>query len=270
MLFKTQIINSGLLTISKHEIVYTDFTEFKARSGVDSLCAKGVLYSQIKDPSGSIVHVFNTHLQATYHNDYLPDNKNDHNNFMARLNQIVELRTAIDGHLAQYSKLYKDGPDKFKDIIFVLGDFNVNSKGKHLPQKNFSELEWVKKSNTPEFSEYEFLIATLSRLGKDKIIDLAFESYGYHPTTFGDVIVEDEVRKPRDISLTNTPEHMSEQSLDYIFQLVPAGSNQEKIDFELNPKHCKVNEFFVEGESLFTQLSDHYGIECAFKMRKFN
>ena len=110
----------------------------------------------------------------------------------------------------------------------------------------------------------------MTRLGKDKIIDLAFESYGYHPTTFGDVLLEDEVRKPRDISLTGIPEYMSEQSLDYIFQLIPAGSNPDNLNFELNPKHCKVNEFFVEGETLFTQLSDHYGIECAFKMKKLN
>lgn len=184
---------------------------------MDSLCAKGVLYSKIKVPGGAIVHVFNTHLQATYHNEYKPDNKNDHSNFMARLKQIVELRTAIEGHLAQHSRLYKDGPENFKDIIFVAGDFNVNSKGKHLPKKNFSELEWVSNSTEGDFSEYDFLIATLSRKGKDKIIDLAYESYGYHPTTFGDVVVEGDTKKPRDISLTNAPEHMSEQCLDYIF-----------------------------------------------------
>lgn len=103
MLFKASLINSGLLTISKHEILVTDFIEFTAKAGVDAVATKGVLYSQIKAPNGGFIHVFNTHLQATYNSEYQPDNKGDHNNFMARLQQIEEVRKAVDGFMAQHS-----------------------------------------------------------------------------------------------------------------------------------------------------------------------
>ena len=69
-MFAGSLINSGLLTLSKYPIVVTEFVEYKAKAGIDSLATKGVLYSKIKMPNHHHVHVFNTHLQATYNNDY--------------------------------------------------------------------------------------------------------------------------------------------------------------------------------------------------------
>lgn len=261
------MLNSGLLTISKYPIVHTQFFEFSARAGVDAIALKGVLYSKIKMPNHHHLHVFNTHTQATYKNDYQPENKSDHMNFLARLKQIQEIRETIDKCLNSHSRLFKDGPANFKDIVLIAGDFNVNAKGKTLPKANFVDLPWVKRQQGEVFREYEYLIGVLSKDGKDRLVDLALTKYGKHPVTFADVdhSHEDGVPRPRELKLTNPTEHFSQQCLDYIFQLFPCADVESSPLFSLDPKDCKVNEFFVK-QTHFTQLSDHYGIECSFRV----
>ncbi len=261
-LLSLKLLNSGLLTISKYPIVETEFIEFKEKAGVDALAAKGVLYSKIKTPNHRHIHLFNTHTQATYHNEYQPDNKSDHKNFLARLKQLEEIRVAVDKCLNTHSRLFRDGPDNFKDLVLVVGDFNVNSRGKPLPADRFAELAWVKKQKLPAFLEYDYLTGVLSKDGKDSIEDLAFEAYGSHPVTFGDVEHHEEEHKkrPREVHLTNPDEFMSEQSLDYIFRLTPFFDFACRSPFKL--RDCRVNEFFAQHEK-FTQLSDHYGLEVA-------
>ena len=260
-LLSLKLLNSGLLTISKYPIIETEFIEFKEKSGVDGLAAKGILYSKIRTPNHHHIHLFNTHTQATYNNEYHPENKSDHKNFVARLKQLEEIRVAIDKCLNSHSRLFRDGPDNFKDLVLVVGDFNVNSRGKPLPSQNFHELAWVKKHKSTTFLEYDYLSGVLSKDSKDKLVDIAFEAYGTHPVTFGDVEhhEEDHKRRPREVYLTNPDEFMSEQSLDYIFHLTPFFDFACRIPFKI--KDCKVNEFFTEHEK-FTQLSDHYGIEA--------
>lgn len=265
MLTKGSLLNSGLLTISKYPIVHTEFEAFKYKAGVDSLAMKGVMYSKIKMPNHYNVHVFNTHTQATYNNDYQPTNKSDHKNFFARLKQIEEVRAFVCKMLKTNSRLEKDKPEKFKDLVIIAGDFNVNSLGKNLPKENFNELAWVADHPGATFSEYDYMIGVLSGKGADKLIDLAFESYGRHPVTYADFTEHaDGSKTPKESKLTSMTEHLSAQSLDYLFQFIPSPEIAPTPAFKLEPKNCKVNEFFVQNDK-FTQLSDHYGIECVFE-----
>ena len=270
-IFKGTLLNSGLLTLSKYPIKATKFFPFKAGSGVDALAEKGVLYCKIELSDMQAMHLFNTHTQATYNNEYQPDNKSDHNNYVARLKQLMELRTAIDLALREFSTYSPVNPDKFHDLVIVAGDFNVNSRGKPLPKKQFTKLPWVSRLQKDYFMEYEFLVGVLSRDGADKIIDLACEGLGEHPITFGDVTIcpKEKIPLPRETCITSKSEWMSCQSLDYIFQLVPGAVNVHTPDYNyhIDPKDCKQEEFFFANSKKFTQLSDHYGIECSLTVR---
>ena len=268
-IFERTPINSGLLIISKMPIVASKFLPFKAKSGIDGIAIKGVLYSKISTGKDAFIHLFNTHLQATYHCDYQIDNASDHSNFEARMKQIEELRKAITECLAEHSSLVQDGPKSFKDIVLVAGDFNVNSRGNRIPKHKFFDFEWLQSEDMAEFLEYEFLVATLSNGGKDSVIDLAFNSYGFHPITYGDTLIAEgtQSKTAKDIHLTNKTENVSEQSLDYIFRIVPKDTIAEHSKCDLHEKTCRVAEFFVE-EELFGQLSDHYGLECSLSIHK--
>lgn len=261
------LISSGLLTLSKFPVVITEFIEYKAKAGVDGLATKGVLYSKIKFPNHHHAHVFNTHTQATYNVDYHPSNVSDHKQFMARLRQIQEYRDAVDLCLNNHSRLFKDGPSEFKDIVILAGDFNVNANGKPLPKDKFEDLPWVKGLKSDTFREYEYLIGVLSKNGLDNVVDLAFESLGNkHPVTFADAYeAEDGTPTPRETKLTSVSEHLSKQCLDYMFHLTPCADVKQNPAFTASAKDCRVNEFFVDNQT-FTQLSDHYGIEWSFNV----
>lgn len=62
-------INSGMYTFTRFEITKTDFMRFYNCGGPQCLSTKGILYTQIKLPSGELVDLFNTHLQA-YEDDH--------------------------------------------------------------------------------------------------------------------------------------------------------------------------------------------------------
>lgn len=57
-------INAGVFSFSRYEITKTDFLAFTHCGGAQCLSGKGVLYIQIKLPSGQLLDLFNTHLQA--------------------------------------------------------------------------------------------------------------------------------------------------------------------------------------------------------------
>lgn len=55
----------GLLTLSKYPINYSNYLPYKNGSNFDKLTKKGCLYTRI-NINNSVIHVFNTHLQASY------------------------------------------------------------------------------------------------------------------------------------------------------------------------------------------------------------
>jgi endonuclease/exonuclease/phosphatase family metal-dependent hydrolase len=102
-------LNSGKFTLGKFEIVKTSFRKFKNCAGIQCVSGKGVLYVQIRLPSGALVDTFNTHLQA-----YEKDN-------WIRKWQLIEAMNFVDR--------VNDG-----DIpVIFAGDFNVIADSNEYP-----------------------------------------------------------------------------------------------------------------------------------------
>lgn len=59
----------GLMTLSRYEIVATDFLDFPRSEMPDALAYKGVMFTRIKHPQLGFVDVYNTHYQSRPHED---------------------------------------------------------------------------------------------------------------------------------------------------------------------------------------------------------
>ena len=59
------IVDSGLLVLSKYPILASEFMSYKIGILSDSASDKGYIYCKI-DIKGEILHLFSTHLQASY------------------------------------------------------------------------------------------------------------------------------------------------------------------------------------------------------------
>lgn len=68
-------------------------------------------------------------------------------------------------------------------------------------------------------NEYEPLCRILSGDGEDELVDCCrTANMGVSPITYGDTIEDEHGNlKPRETILTNPEDHLSKQSLDYIF-----------------------------------------------------
>jgi sphingomyelin phosphodiesterase len=60
------LIDGGLLTISRFPITEQRFQPFRFGVLSDTLAMKGVLYTRIELEKERTLHLFNTHLQASY------------------------------------------------------------------------------------------------------------------------------------------------------------------------------------------------------------
>jgi hypothetical protein len=112
--------------------------------------------------------------------------------------------------------------------------------------------------------------------------DLAYETLGHHPITYGDFVQLkgamgcfflvwffshlfcplDGTLGPRETVLTHTADHCCSNSIDYMLYL---GKSEGE---HLQPIETRVEMFLCEpGEAdPCTQLSDHYGVVSLFKM----
>jgi sphingomyelin phosphodiesterase len=113
-LLSSQVIDSGLLIISKYPIVATDSVRYDDGTSYDALCAKGSVYAKVQIGAGSFVHVFATHLQASYGAVTARD-------FEVRVRQSTMLHDFI-----VRSTRGEDWP------IFLLGDMNIDSIGEQV------------------------------------------------------------------------------------------------------------------------------------------
>lgn len=265
--FSLYFINSGLLTISRHKILKTEFLPFHHGSGVDRLAFKGVMYSRM-EMDGKIVNLFNVHLQAHYHHE-------DHDNIESRLNQISELRRYIETILTKYTDI-DQGPDSdavFSEPIYVIGDFNVCAN-KHLFRRegylrrnttNDHFYTFIEESQPedPQFSEYDYLIYML-RMPFDcleapnSVRDLLKERYGYHPVTF----VESIHSEVDDTELHSMREH---DSMDFLFQVIPPRQDPSKLKLVADIQSTQVQPFSAKDHG-FKFASDHLGVEFSVRL----
>ena len=268
-LLSAYLVGSGLLTLSKYPIVKNRFFSFKDGAGIDGISYKGILYTKIftggskSHSQMNYMHLFNAHLQASYDTHF--DEKYC-GHYQARLNQVVQLRDVITQCLKSYSNKKSSKNIKIKEKIMIVGDFNINSRAPKIPKNLFKfkderAQDLIESFRGDTFSEYDFLVGCLSNFGEDEIIDHLFVNYKNHPVTYAESEIVEGKEIPMETVLTNKNDLCSNQSLDYMFEIIPQGISEEDIDsIEVLPASCMVRKFKVD-EKYFSQLSDHYGVE---------
>jgi len=167
------------MIISKYPIVDTKEMIFDAGSHSDRFVTKGVLYAKVKVGS-SYIHVFNTHLQASYGYEF---------NFAS--NPYTDIRHRQIKKLAHF---VQSVTSKDHYPIMLTGDFNVNAR--------------AAPGDGTDSKEYSEMLELLHHASY-KIVDILKEhNDGKHPVTYGGKgVVHGE--KPK----------VGGQRLDFIFQL---------------------------------------------------
>jgi endonuclease/exonuclease/phosphatase family metal-dependent hydrolase len=109
------MVDGGLLILSRFPIISYSFCPFRYGVIADSLAEKGLLYAKIlvKD---SFLHLFTTHLQASYFYSGETHFKVSCETRMAQINQISYMMSEI--LKSEYNSC---------DKILLVGDFNVDA-----------------------------------------------------------------------------------------------------------------------------------------------
>ena len=110
------MVDGGLIILSRFPIVSKLFVPYQYGVIADSLSQKGLLYAkiQIKD---SFLHLFSTHLQASY---FYSGEHNFLCSWETRMSQINQINYIMSEILSQE---YKNEKDK----ALLVGDFNVDA-----------------------------------------------------------------------------------------------------------------------------------------------
>lgn len=107
------IFSSGLIFLSRFEIVDADFEMYRARSGVDRFAAKGIGQIRVQARKGDrdlgTVSIFGTHSQASHNNAAQ----------VARMKQVRQAAQFIHKHQGSFT----EPTDESRSIL--LGDLNM-------------------------------------------------------------------------------------------------------------------------------------------------
>jgi len=258
--------------VSRFPILAVDYYVYTEGSASDSLSAKGVLYTKIEMHEYQAVHCITTHLQASYSSREKEREKFER----IRVSQLLELQEFVQ----------KKTKNDCHPIVLV-GDMNTN-------------MELTPNAGSPQ-SEYDIMIKTLSSKYFTPV-DVLFHLYGHRPVTgFSEKITKLEVTD----LVQNTP--VEWRSLDYILLLIrknyntvlsfqvldlgqtksskvekPATNQNTHVTSVKGTKEIRLEtrrgllveiegsvEYFRTPEgSLFTTLSDHFGVAMIVKLRK--
>jgi endonuclease/exonuclease/phosphatase family metal-dependent hydrolase len=266
--FSKYITDSGLLILSRYEIIENDSYNYYINISGDAPSNKGILYAKIKIED-KYLFLFNTHTQSTYYDE---SQKNINSTIQVRTAQIEELINYV------YNKLLHIPKEQVKKgCVLIVGDLNIDAHD----NKNLREKFQIPKY---KITEYELLKKKLSKLGT--AIDLMEKKYNDHLYTFGNN------DKPEyDKVLTGKGDLNMKQTLDYMWEIIPNfnldiykniqeqynlydyNEDEENIvndnDDNDNNKDIgkikilydtfKVEEFLVKNKP-YQQLSDHFGI----------
>jgi hypothetical protein len=71
--FSNCFTDSGLIILSRFPIVSSEFFPYSYGVLSDALSHKGVLYAKILVGGSRVLHLFNTHTQASYYGNSLDD-----------------------------------------------------------------------------------------------------------------------------------------------------------------------------------------------------
>ena len=267
--FSKYISDSGLLILSRYEIIENDCYDYYLNVSGDSVSNKGVLYAKIKI-NNRYLFLFNTHLQSTYFDES-----------QTKINSTIQVRTGQIEELINfvYNKLLLIPKDQVKrGCLLIVGDFNIDAHDNKFAKERYLIPKY-------KITEYELLRQKLSKLGT--AIDLMQKKYNDHLYTFGSN------DKPEyDKVLTGKADFNLKQTLDYMWEIIPDYNldiykngfdkicnfifdDEEKdeiYEYEESKviyESLKVEEFLVKNKP-YQQLSDHFGVsvELLFPSRK--
>ena len=253
--FSEYLVDSGLLILSRYEIVENDTYEYYLNVSGDAPSNKGILYAKIKI-NDKYLFLFNTHLQSTYLDE---SQKSIDCTIQVRTKQTEELINFV------YNKLLTIPRDEIKyGCVLIVGDFNIDAHDNKFAKNKYQIPKY-------KITEYELFKLKLSKLGT--AIDLMEKKYNTHIYTFGDNENEE-----HDHTLISKAEMNIKQTLDYIWEIIPNynldiyhGYNTynksystddrkfEKAKIKILYDTLKVQEFLVKDRP-YQQLSDHFGI----------
>ncbi len=127
----------------------------------------------------------------------------------------------------------------------IAGDLNIDAKEQ-------------RHCGVTQSGEYASLFQLLNST-ELVVTDLLRESYGHHPSTYGDAYLcsVNETWRPKETVLTAPVDHCTKMCIDYLVLLSPRDHDTNNL--RIVDKSTKVEEFFVLGKP-YSHLSDHYGI----------
>jgi len=261
--FSKYLCDSGLLILSKYEIVDNDSYEYYINISGDSVSNKGILYAKIKI-NDKFLFLFNTHLQASYFDDS-PININC--TIQVRMSQTEELINYV------YNKLLNIPRDEVNSgCVIIAGDFNIDAN-------DYRNINTKYKKTKYNCTEYEIFEKKLKKLGT--VIDVMKQKLNGHEYTFGNN------ENGYDKILTGKADMNSKQTLDYIWEIIPDfnlpiynhGMNKLNKNYSYDDKNCEnhkikvlydtfqVQHFLVKNRP-YQQLSDHFGISVDLSTSK--
>lgn len=156
----------------------------------------------------------------------------------ARIDQVAEMSQFI-------KKVTRVNPWP----VLIAGDLNIDAKEQ-------------RHCNVTRSDEYSALFQLLNTT--DLVVtDLLHESYGHHPSTYGDAYLcsVNETWRPKETVLTAPVDHCTKMCIDYLVLLRPQDEDQAR-KLRILDNSTKVEEFCVLGKP-YSHLSDHYGISTA-------
>ena len=261
--FSNFITDTGLLILSRYEIVENDSYEYYLNISGDAPSMKGILYAKIKI-NDRYLFLFNTHLQSSYYDES-----------QSNINCTIQVRTKQTEELINfvYNKLLHIPKEQvFKGCVLIVGDFNIDAHDNKFIRERYKIPKY-------KISEYELFKKKLCKLGTP--IDLMFKKYNSHLYTFGNNDKEE-----YDHVLTSKAEFNLKQTLDYMWEIIPdynlyiykkgfyklssiskGKNNEDTDDDKINVLYgsFKVREFLVKNRP-YQQLSDHFGISVELSL----
>ena len=253
--FSKYLCDSGLLILSKYEIVDNDSYEYYINISGDSVSNKGILYTKIKI-NDKFLFLFNTHLQASYFDD---SQISINCTIQVRMSQTEELINYV------YNKLLTIPRDEVNSgCVIIAGDFNIDAHDYCYANTKYKRPKY-------NCTEYEIFEKKLKKLGT--VIDVMKQKLNGHEYTFGNN--ENEYDKV----LTGKADMNSKQTLDYIWEIIPDfslpiynhGMNKLNKNYSYDDKNYdnhkikvlydtfEVQHFLAKNRP-YQQLSDHFGI----------
>lgn len=180
-LWKLKPIDSGLLTLTKFEILESDSIIYDQGLYSDSYATKGVLSTLLKIKDDIKLLVFTTHLQAVYEDEKTQYTK-------VQKTQLIQMRNFILKKMKEHPKV---------DLL-LCGDFNVDAN----LHDNKGELTYQEMYDILHSDQKEFKFENL---------------HPDHPITYGDYTIENGKKLPKETVITYSLNSSIGACLDYIF-----------------------------------------------------